>query len=77
MDGCVLLTSTPSCVVSPRGDHSGCALVIARRGETTHSGVDVNNTHLTMINPLNILQGCPYGIVICITYSVSFWSIDV
>ena len=52
MDRCVLLTSTPSCVVSPRGDHSGCALVIARRGETTHSGVDVNNTHLSMINPL-------------------------
>ena len=42
MDRCVLLTSTPSCVVSPRG-------------ETTHSGVDVNNTHLSMINPLNTL----------------------
>ena len=27
------------------------ALVIARRGKTTHSGVDVNNTHLSMINP--------------------------
>ena len=40
MDGCVLLTSTPSCVVSPRG-------------ETTHSGVDVNNTHPSMIDPLN------------------------
>ena len=53
MDGCVLLTSTPSCVVSPRGDPSGCALGIARRGETTHSGVDVNNTHPSMINPLN------------------------
>ena len=52
MDGCVLLTSTPSCVVSPRGDPSGCALGIARRGETTHSGVDVNNTHPSMINPL-------------------------
>ena len=39
MDGCVLLTSTPSCVVLPRG-------------ETTHSGVDVNNTHPSMINPL-------------------------
>ena len=39
MDGCVLLTSTPECVVSPRG-------------ETTHSGVDVNNTHPSMINPL-------------------------
>ena len=57
MDGCVLLTSTPSCVVSPRGDPSGCALGIARRGETTHSGVDVNNTHPSMINPLtNILR---------------------
>ena len=53
MDRCVLLTSTPSWVVLPRGDHSGCALVIARRGETTRSGVDVNNTHLPMINPLN------------------------
>ena len=38
MDRCVLLTSTPECVVSPRG-------------ETTHEGVDVNNTHLSMINP--------------------------
>ena len=55
MDGCVLLTSTPSCVVSPRGDPSGCALGIARRGETTHSGVDVNKTHPSMINPLNHL----------------------
>ena len=35
------------------GINHGCALVIARRGETTHSGVDVNNTHLSMINPLN------------------------
>ena len=38
MDRCVLLTSTPEWVVSPRG-------------ETTHEGVDVNNTHLSMINP--------------------------
>ena len=30
---------TPEGVVSPRGDHSGCVLVIARRGETTPSGV--------------------------------------
>ena len=84
MDRCVLLTSTPECVVSPRqaitraqpkwwpgGEttHSGCALVIARRGETTHSGVDVNNTYLSMINPLNKACGlqilwdvisCPY-----------------
>ena len=57
MDGCVLLTSTPECVVSPRGDPSGCALGIARRGETTHSGVDVNNTHPSMINPLSIGSG--------------------
>ena len=38
MDRCVLLISTPECVVSPRG-------------ETTHEGVDVNNTRLSMINP--------------------------
>ena len=43
MDGCVLLTSTPECVVSPRG-------------ETTHEGVDVNNTHPSMINPLNYIH---------------------
>ena len=71
MDRCVLLTSTPSWVVSPRGDHSGCALVIARRGETTHSGVDVNNTHLSMINPLNnnngiLIQNGNYEELICI-----------
>ena len=42
IDRCVLLTSTPE----------GAAQMIARRGETTHSGVDVNNTHLSMINPL-------------------------
>ena len=35
----------------------GCALGIARRGETTHSGVDVNNTHPSMINPLNRSRG--------------------
>ena len=28
--------------------------VVSPRGETTHSGVDVNNTYLSMINPLNI-----------------------
>ena len=38
MDSCGLLTSTPECVVSPRG-------------ETRHEGVDVNNTHLSVINP--------------------------
>ena len=42
--------------VLSRGDQSGCALVIARRGETTHSGVDGNNTQLSMINPLNTLS---------------------
>ena len=30
-----------------------CLAGITRRGETTHSGVDVNNTHPSMINPLN------------------------
>ena len=34
MDRCVFLTSTPECVVSSRG-------------ETTHEGVDVKNTHHT------------------------------
>ena len=29
------------------------SLVIARCGDTTHSRVDVNNTHLSMINPIN------------------------
>ena len=38
MDEYVLLTTTPECVVSP------C-------GETIHEGVDVNNTHPSMINP--------------------------
>ena len=33
---------------------SGCALVITRRGGTTHSGVKVNNAHISMTNPLNI-----------------------
>ena len=69
MDGCVLLTSTPSCVVSPRGDPSGCALGIARRGETTHSGVDVNNTHPSMINPLIICFQMPCHIYIRIIFS--------
>ena len=53
MDGCVLLTSTPECVVSlrrviPRAQPEG-----SPRGETTHEGVDVNNTHPSMINPDN------------------------
>ena len=53
MDRCVLLTSTPLCVVSPWDNHWGCAFVIAERGETALSEVDVNSTHLSMINPLN------------------------
>ena len=50
MDGCVLLTSTPECVVSP---HRAIprAQPESPRGETTHEGVDVNNTHPSMINP--------------------------
>ena len=40
MARCVLLTSTPSCVVSPRG-------------QTTREGLDVNNTHLAMINSIS------------------------
>ena len=51
MDWCVLLTSTPSYVVSPRG-------------ETTHSGVDVNNTHQTMITPLIIFDGADTDVII-------------
>ena len=47
MDRCVLFTSTPSCVVSLRGDHSGCALAIARRGETTHSYTHNRMSHAT------------------------------
>ena len=39
MDRCVLLTHT---ALSPEW---------SPRGETTHDGVDVNNTHLSMINP--------------------------
>ena len=35
------------------GRSEGCALGITRRGETTHSGVDVNNTHTSTINPFN------------------------
>ena len=38
MDRCVLLTSTPECIVSPPA-------------ETTYEGVAVNNTHLSMIYP--------------------------
>ena len=38
----------------------GCALGIARRGETTHSGIDVNNTHPSMINPL--IKTCLGGV---------------
>ena len=45
MDGCVLLTSTPWCVVLPQGDYSDCTLLIAWCGE-----MDVNNTNPSMIN---------------------------
>ena len=51
MDGCVLLTSTPECVVSPRRAIPRAQPEGSSRGETTHEGVDVNNTHPSMINP--------------------------
>ena len=51
MDGCVLLTSTPECVVSPRRVIPRAQPEGSPCGETTHSGVDVNNTHPSMINP--------------------------
>ena len=35
--------------------------MIARCGETTHPGVDVNNIHLSMINPLTIIYYCCYN----------------
>ena len=44
---------TPSGVVSPRGDYSGCALVIGRRGETTPSGVwhqEYTHNHVWSLN---------------------------
>ena len=46
MDMCVLLTSTPFCLVSPRGDHEGAAFVIARRGYTTI--IEINNRYCTV-----------------------------
>ena len=45
MDMCMLLTSTPECVVLPR------RAITREQPKTTHEGVDVNNTHLSMINP--------------------------
>ena len=51
MDRCVLFTSTPLCVVSPRWEITRAQPERLPRGETTHKGVDVNNTHLSMINP--------------------------
>ena len=51
MDWCVLLTSTPECVVSPRRAIPRAQPEGSPRGETTHEGVDVNNTHQSMINP--------------------------
>ena len=61
MDGCVLLTSTPECVVSPRG-------------ETTHSGVDVNNTHPSMINPLNVVAGSKSSFLSLYDISNKLWT---
>ena len=51
MDRCVLLTSTPECVVSRRRAITRAQPEWSPLGETTHEGVDVNNTHLSMINP--------------------------
>ena len=51
MDRCVLLTSTPECVVSPRRSITRAQPEWSPRGETIHEGVDINNTHLSMINP--------------------------
>ena len=51
MDRCVLLTSTPECVVSPRRAISRGQPEWSPRGETTHEEVDVNNTHLSMTYP--------------------------
>ena len=50
---CVVDINSLVCCLAAPGDHKG-ALVIARRGETTHEGVDVNNTHLSMIYPLSL-----------------------
>ena len=51
MDRCVLLTSIPSGTVSPRRAITRAQPEWSPRGETTHERVDVNNTHLSMINP--------------------------
>ena len=53
MDRCVLLTSTPECVVSPRRAITRALMSTTHTRElmSTHEGVDVNNTHLSMINP--------------------------
>ena len=45
IDRCVLLTSTPECVVSPRRAITRAQPDWLPCGETTHEGVDVNNTH--------------------------------
>ena len=50
IDRCLLLTSTPEWVVSPRRAITRSQPEWSPSGETTHSGVDVNNTHLSMIN---------------------------
>ena len=63
MDGCVLLTSTPECVVSPRRAIPRAQPEGSPRGETTHEGVDVNNTHPSMINPLNHFSSFMWDII--------------
>ena len=40
-----VVTSTPECVVSP------LRVIPREQPKTTHEGVDVNNTHPSMINP--------------------------
>ena len=51
MDMCGLLTLTPECVVSQCRAITRAQPEWLPHGETTHEGVDVNNTHLSMINP--------------------------
>ena len=44
MDGCVLLTSTLECVVSPQAEWSP-------RNETEHETDHISNTHPSVVNP--------------------------
>ena len=48
---CVVDINSRVCCLAAPGDPESAARGIARRGETTHEGVDVNNTHPSMINP--------------------------